>query len=437
MNDTPSPARNRQPLRVAIAGWNAAPALGYDPRGAIGGLETFACQLATALAARPERRVQFLIRHTRRIRDAQRQGVQLETLVEPLRDVRLAVSRSVQKTADFPWVRVHSWRTPLLWQLPMLVAARLTSWRGGPRERLANYCRQMSPHVWVTLGCSTESAAMIRVAAAARTPSVLWLQSNADLDRRFFTDESFINPYGVKALDARETVRNATYVVCQTAWQQERLTGLRLGPSVVIPNPIDVARWQVSAANSNFAERSHLLWVGRYDRFHKRPLLCLDVARRLPDIPVVMIVSGGEGEVAEEVRQSLPPNVKLVERVPHDRMPHEFARARLFLSTGSSEHEGFPNVLLEAAAAGVPIASFEDFDGFLERSEAGASGDGSLDAVCHIVHKLWTQPAAWRVAAANGPAYVRREHDLSVIVAEFDVLLDHVVTSGPSSHPVA
>jgi len=421
--DRSSPERGDSPAHVAFGGWNAGPVLGLDPRGSIGGLETFTCQFAAALADTGRYRVSVSVRVARRPRDVRWRSIRIDPFVERLRDTRLAVSRSIERVPHFPWLRMRVWRTPLIWQVPTLAFAQLLGYR--PHQRLARHCVDRRPDVWVALGCSSESAVVVRSAVESGVPCALWLQSNADLDPRFFRDPSFVNAYGVRASDARDAVQCATWVVCQTDWQRERIEGLRTERNLVIRNPVEIAKWRAGTIDD--AARRHVLWVGRYDRFHKRPLLGIELARRTPGIPFVFVCGGGDPDVEAEVRRAIPPNGTIVERVAHERMPEQFAKARLLLFTGSREHEGFPNVLLESAAAGVPIASFDDFDRFLERSGAGIVLDGEADQAARQVESLWSDSTARALMARRAARHLQREHDMRTAVAEFSLLLDAMI----------
>ena len=100
-------------------------------------------------------------------------------------------------------------------------------------------------------------------------------------------------------------------------------------------------------------------------------------------------------------------------------MPAVYRTSRLFLCTGSNAYEGFPNVLLEAASSGTPTVSLEEFDGFLERSNAGVSAGGDVACLAAKVRELWEMPPAWQAYSQAGAEYVRREHTLDQCVRRF------------------
>ena len=88
-------------------------------------------------------------------------------------------------------------------------------------------------------------------------------------------------------------------------------------------------------------------------------------------------------------------------------MPALFHRAAVLVST--SALEGFPNVFLEAAAAGVPIASLEVGASFLAEAAAGEHAAGDLDRLAAFVRHCWTYPEP---PSPRSRDYLVQHHDL-------------------------
>ena len=187
--------------------------------------------------------------------------------------------------------------------------------------------------------------------------------------------------------------------------------------SVVIPNPVDGERFLRGVPSEE--SRTEVLWIGRYDRHHKRPHLVLEVAQLCPNIPFHLVINRSDPQVEREIRSSCPANVRISDYIPGNEIPSAFRAARLFLSTGSNAFEGFPNVLLEAAASGTPIVSLEDFDGFLSDSNAGVATGNDTALLAARVRELWEMPTAWHVHSRSGAEYVRRQHSLPACVSAF------------------
>ena len=137
-------------------------------------------------------------------------------------------------------------------------------------------------------------------------------------------------------------------------------------------------------------ERDLILWIGRSDTFHKQPLLLLELAKRCPDLPFLMIMNRTHADVFDAVQAKRPANLTIVEWVPHREIWNYYRRARVFVST--SAYEGFPNTFLQCAVAGVPVASLTvDPEGILSRNTTAAcSPDGNLDILERDVRSLWS-----------------------------------------------
>jgi glycosyltransferase involved in cell wall biosynthesis len=157
--------------------------------------------------------------------------------------------------------------------------------------------------------------------------------------------------------------RHAERVICQTGAMAEDL-GAELGLSaeriVVLPNPVDLdgirsihedrIRWNGGGP--------HLLAVGRLSPEKGYDLLLeamLTVRERFPSVDLTILGTGSqEAELEAQCRLlGLDAAVNFAGHV--DRPSAYFAGATLFVL--SSRHEGMPNALLEAAAAGVPLVA--------------------------------------------------------------------------------
>lgn len=404
-------------MRIAVVALNAYPAINPRAGTAIGGLETFAWLLARGLATRPGYEVQFLIRHTSQPDPAVVDQVQIVADVEPLRQWRQDVSRRLDVLPRFPWLRLKRLSPDLFWKVPVLGLVRVASGPGPSIwDRVMLLLTQARPDLVLALGVGDSSAAVVQAADTLAIPSLLWIRSNADLDRRFQEQPDYVDPYGVTSANAKGSWR-ADRIICQTRWQQQRVKSLLGRDSHVIPNPLDATRFPVGETNP--VSRKGVLWIGRFDRHHKRPHLALEIARQCPRIPFRMVINRGDPVVEAEVRAQAPPNVEILDYVSRDEMPQVFREARLFLSTSSADYEGFPNVLLEAAASGTPIVSMEDFDEFLNRSQCGILGT-NVDVTAKAVMLLYGLEAEWIKRSQRGAEYVRQHHSLAVCLDQLE-----------------
>ena len=123
-----------------------------------------------------------------------------------------------------------------------------------------------------------------------------------------------------------------------------------------------------------------LLWVGRCQHI-KKPHLFLDLVERLAGAKCEMICPKEDIGLWNSVaaRAMKLPQLTFHERVPYHQVQDHYDRARFLVST--SEAEGFPNVMIQAAQGAAAILSLDlDPDGLIETFHAGfcARGDFSL-----------------------------------------------------------
>jgi len=157
----------------------------------------------------------------------------------------------------------------------------------------------------------------------------------------------------------------------QSALQQHQAFGFRNSQQHVIPNGIEIERFQFHS----FTEHSPLV-VGFAGRFHPAkgyPYLVETIAR-LRGYPVQFKIAGrganlNNPELAalfEQYQVSLN-QVELLDQV--EDMPAFYASLDLFLMTSITE--GFPNVLVEAMASGVPCITTDVGDAGLIVADTG------------------------------------------------------------------
>ena len=192
--------------------------------------------------------------------------------------------------------------------------------------------------------------------------------------------------------------RRANCVVCQTpAMALELARELRIPEArlAVLPNPVDVEaiRAQAQAAPGHPAHwhgpghqsGPHLLAVGRLAREKGFDLLLSALATVRERFPTADLTIAGAG-LEEAPLKALCRRLGLETAVSfpgHVRRPAEYFRAATVFVL-SSRHEGLPNAMLEAAAAGLPIVALP-------------SSQGVVDLLSH-------RPGVWLAGEISSPA---------------------------------
>jgi len=199
----------------------------------------------------------------------------------------------------------------------------------------------------------------------------------------------------------RNVYKNYTTIIAQSKDMQDDLllhypsAGKK---SIVINNPIDIDRvdeLSKEAISYNFEDSKINLINVAIMRQAKRHNLLLEVLSKLPlNYNLVLVGSGDEEEHLKRLAKSL----NIEERVTfegHRSNPYPYLKsADLFILT--SEHEGFPNVLLEANSLGLPIVAFACPGGITEIIEEGENGfsvsNGDIDAMVDTIIKASSYP---------------------------------------------
>jgi glycosyltransferase involved in cell wall biosynthesis len=171
----------------------------------------------------------------------------------------------------------------------------------------------------------------------------------------------------------RMLYRRADRVICQTQAMAEDLVRETSTPPAritVLPNPIDLDEIRAAVAkgtNSWSGPGPHLLAVGRLARVKGFDLLLhalAGVREHFPDADLLIAGNGPEEAVLKALCRELGLQ-NAVRFVGHVDQPTEyFAGATAFVL--SSRHEGLPNALLEAAAAGLPIVALPASQGLVD-----------------------------------------------------------------------
>lgn len=162
----------------------------------------------------------------------------------------------------------------------------------------------------------------------------------------------------------------------------------------VINNPINIEEVEALAEEPiDFTfdpKMINLVSVGTL-RKRKRHDLLLQTLLKLPQNYCLVIVGSGEEEVSLKALTSRLGLEKRVVFEGHKTNPYPYMKqADLFVLT--SEHEGFPNVLLEANSVGTPVVAFACPGGITEIIEEGINGvsvsNGDVSALAQTIQMV-------------------------------------------------
>ncbi|MCC7490466.1 MAG: glycosyltransferase family 4 protein [Gammaproteobacteria bacterium] len=179
----------------------------------------------------------------------------------------------------------------------------------------------------------------------------------------------------------RYGLQRADAIVVQNGIQRDLLKTHYGCEGILIPNFLDLGPRPLPEA-----DRSEILWVGRLMSL-KRPLMFVELARRLPELQFTMIgpLVPSEAGLHEQVRAAAAGigNLRLLGFQPPAEVEKHFDRCRTLVSTSSTE--GFPNVFLQAMRRGIPIVSFVDPGGMISSGRLGivVTHETDLDAAVH------------------------------------------------------
>lgn len=355
---------------ICFVAHNAVPAVFPGHGETIGGIETGAWTIAREMARQSHSPVFLYLRHHKPLPVSEKQGVRIVVRVEPWRGIRNDVADCIETGSGFPKLKRFRWG--LLWRGPLLLLTRPFRARDLPPMTVESELARVPCDVYVAFGVSAEVSRVIATARSLGRQVILLLQSNLDVPHA-----GGKLPAGVSAATAEFVLREADVIIGQSPLQADRVLEFCGRRIEWRPPPIDLEAWRRSSTD----QREYVLWVGRADCFHKRPRLCLELARRLPDVPFLMVMNKFDPEIEREIKAEQPPNVDIRSCVPFEQMPQVFGGALAFLSTSSDEYEGFPNVLLQAAATETPIVTMHDFADFVQGSGAGVVTGEQIDRV--------------------------------------------------------
>ena len=165
-----------------------------------------------------------------------------------------------------------------------------------------------------------------------------------------------------------------------------------------------------------------VLWVGNL-RPLKRPELVLELARQLPGVKFTLAggpMPGGQTYYDDMIAAATRlANVTMLGPVRYRDSGGLFDRARILLNT--STIEGFPNTFLQAWVRGLPVVTFFDPDGLVQRLPLGRVAR-SLDGIREGIRSLLEDDLEREAIGRRAREYVGREFTSSVAARYLELL---------------
>jgi glycosyltransferase involved in cell wall biosynthesis len=231
---------------------------------------------------------------------------------------------------------------------------------------------------------------------------------------------------GMQARCEQLHVRRAARVVVTSRYCAERVKSLYgvSGEPVVVPELIDLAEWvRILGRGSGLSRESAftVLSVGRFYRRKRIDVLLRAAALLREHIPGLAVRIVGNGpcnarwlRLAQELR--LESTVTWLGDVSRAQLAAEYRRASVFAMP--SVQEGFGIVLLEAMAAGKPIAASRAAAIPEVAPHAMLVEPDNANALACGIEWLWKNPDACAAQARAGAEWVQR-FDAPVVARQF------------------
>lgn len=208
-------------------------------------------------------------------------------------------------------------------------------------------------------------------------------------------------------------IQSADSIVTQTSQQLQ--IAKREFPGV---GDFDVIRSFAEPAEPAAGPFEAFLWAGRVVDY-KRPLEYAELARALPEARFRMVLvempdSPPEMVAALRAAGEELDNLEILDAMPRAGILDLMERTTAVVVT--SEHEGMPNVFLEAWAREIPVLTLSfDPDERVSNDGLGISAAGSREAFVEGARRLWGDPDLRRQMGARGRDYIARNHYPEVI----------------------
>jgi phosphatidylinositol alpha-mannosyltransferase len=214
------------------------------------------------------------------------------------------------------------------------------------------------------------------------------------------------------------------------------------GDAVLIPNGVDVARFEGATALPGRPDAPTVVFLGRIDEPRKGLAVLLEalpeLVRLVPDVRLLVAGPGDADDVREAVPPSLRDRVELLGRISEADKPRVFASGQVYCAP-NTHGESFGIVLVEAMAAGTPVVAsdLEAFRRVLRDGEAGVLVPvRDAGALAAALGDLLQDRARRDQLAAAGRRTVQ-VYDWSSVTRSIVEVYETVALAVPAAVPVA
>lgn len=211
--------------------------------------------------------------------------------------------------------------------------------------------------------------------------------------------------------------------------------GLRRDAMLLTANDIDVTAWRSLAESitsgsgrTSAAPEHDVLFIHTLDRLRgadRLPALRDEIRRDVPEAGILVV---GDGPLRRDLETQ--PGLELIGRLPNSELPPIIARSRCIVVP--SRQEGFPRVLLEGMALGVPVVAFD----------VGGCADILSDLAGHLLVPSGDVRSmagkVTRILDGDGPSSDRLigralEFDTAIVAQRLSIALSMLVRVGPAA----
>ena len=180
--------------------------------------------------------------------------------------------------------------------------------------------------------------------------------------------------------------------------------------------PLGVAKLPCKAEEKQTVSR--VIWVGNV-KANKRPQYLIEIAKKFPQLYFTMVGNGDmDGQICAMIADYGLKNVTLTGRIPNEKVYEKMQESDLLLMT--SEFEGLPKVIQEAAQCGLPsIYMAENYKvDFLTDGVNGYEAY-SLDQMVEKLTYLLENPAVYREMSQKA-AQIIQEYTWENLIPKYE-----------------